>query len=159
MIEYKKGNIIENKAELLINASNGKGWMGGLLGRCIPMKGVAESIHFHDHSIEKEAKNICKSLKINVGDVFLTSSGSLQFNKGILHAVTMNKPNQKSTLYGVEKCLINISCYCIDNNISSVSIPLLGTGTGKLDKIDVIDLYAKHLTYHPTRFDVILKPK
>lgn len=60
MIYYLKGNLINIKAELLINAANGRGWMGGLLGRFIHLKGVAEAIHYADHSIERLAKKEAK---------------------------------------------------------------------------------------------------
>ncbi len=155
MIEHVEGNIINIKSDILINASNGKGWMGGIIGRYFLLKGVAETIHFHDHTIEKQAKRICKTFNLTLGDVFLTKSGSLGFDKGVIHAITMMKPGQESNLNTIERCLDNITNYCLENGISSATIPLLGTGTGGLDKKDVFGLFEKRLVKHPTIFKVV----
>lgn len=130
MIQHVYGDIIDVQAELLINAANGRGWMGGLKGRFTLLKGVAESIHFADPSIEKNAKHTAKKDRVQLGDVYLTGAGKLAFSKGILHAVTMNKPGQRSDLETIETCLNNIMKYCDENSINTVAIPLLGTGTG-----------------------------
>lgn len=155
MITLVYGNIIDTKSELLINASNGKGWMGGILGRFILLKGVAESIHFADPSIEKLAKKQVYKSKVNCGNYFITTSGKLDFPKGILHAVTMEKPGQLSSLAIIEKCLKNILEYCNKNNINTVTIPLLGTGTGKVDTDEVLLLYEKLLYSSNTTFYIV----
>ncbi|MED0649881.1 macro domain-containing protein [Aeribacillus pallidus] len=155
MIKHVHGNAINVKAELLVNASNGKGWMGGLIGRFIPLKGVAESIHYADPSIERLAKRESKRLNVKCGDVFHTNAGKLNFPKGILHAVTMNKPGQTSDLGTIKKCILNISKYCEENSINSVSLPILGTGTGRVPIEDVLKLYHKMLQTHKTLFYIV----
>jgi O-acetyl-ADP-ribose deacetylase (regulator of RNase III) len=134
MIEHINGDIVSTKADLLINASNGKGWMGGFLGRLIKLKGVAQSIHYCDPSIEVRAKIEAKKLKVKSGDIFLTETGKLNFPEGILHAVTMDKPGQKSNLQIVARCLNNILKFCSNNNIKTAVLPILGAGTGKLEE-------------------------
>lgn len=155
MIENITGNIIDTKAELLINASNGKGWMGGIVGRFILLKGVAETIHYADSSIEGLAKKVARKRKLKCGDVFHTGSGKLNYSKGILHAVTMIKPGQLSNLDIIESCLNNILVYCRDNNIKTATIPLLGTGTGEVKKESVMRLYEKLLNSSETKFKVV----
>nr|AKO69684.1 appr-1-p processing domain-containing protein [Aeromonas sp. Ne-1] len=155
MLEYINGNIIEVQTELLINASNGKGWMGGVLGRFILLNGVAESIHYRDHTIERLAKKTVRDMKVKCGDVFHTHSGKLNFPKGILHAVTMLKPGQKSNLSIIETCLDNILKFCKDNNINSVAIPLLGTGTGRVKESKVLKLYNDKLSSSKVIFYVV----
>ncbi|WP_460271442.1 macro domain-containing protein [Bacillus sp. NEAU-Y102] len=145
MFQHIKGNVISVEAELLVNAANSKGWMGGLLGRVILMRGVAETIHYADPSIEKEAKKEARKRSVGCGDVFLTSSGSLGFPSGLLHAVTMEKPGQTSTLDVVEKCLENIVRLCEEEEVKTVAIPLLGAGTGKVKDDEVLQLYESKL--------------
>jgi len=154
MITHTGLNVLDIEAELLINAANGKGWMGGVIGRFVRLKGVAESIHYVDPSIERLAKKEAKRLQVKCGDVFLTDSGKLGFPKGILHAVTMDRPGQISNLNIIESCLKNILKFCSEKNINTVAIPLLGTGTGKLQKFDVLDLYQDMLKSSNTLFNV-----
>lgn len=155
MLEYHTGDVTKVDAELLINASNGKGWMGGLVGRWIKLHGVAESIHYVDHTVEKEAKKYCKANAPRVGEVFQTESGKLGFPKGILHAVTMKNRGLLSSEEAVRDCINKIADYCIKNSIKTVSIPLLGAGTGRVEPNVVLELYKKVLDGHPTTFKVV----
>lgn len=155
MIEQKYGNILDVDAELLINASNGKGWMGGLLGKFVLLKGVAETIHYADSNIEGLAKKEVAKRAIKLGDVFLTDSGKLPYSNGILHAVTMLKPGRLSNIKVVEKCVDNILNYCEENKIKTVAIPLLGTGTGRVNANEVLRLYENKLAASKTLFNVV----
>lgn len=156
MIEYITGTIPDIKGDMLVNAANGRGWMGGLLGRFIKLNGVAESIHYADPSIEKISKSLFRRNKARSGDVIPTISGKLEYPDGILHAITMNWPGRKSSLDTIEQCLENIVTYCNKHKIKTVIIPLLGTGTGRLNKNDVISLYKKKLEDSSTIFKVVL---
>ena len=155
MLEYHTGDVTKVESELLINASNGKGWMGGLIGRLVKLHGVAESIHYTDHSIEKEAKKHCKENAPRVGEVFQTDSGKLGFPKGILHAVTVKNKGLWSNEHIVRDCIFRISDYCIKNSIKTASLPILGAGTGRVKHDAVLELYKKHLEEHPTVFKVV----
>lgn len=157
MNEYLQENIIHTKADLLVNAANGQGYMGGFVGRYICLPGVAESIHYADPSIERISKKECKKRKVLRGEIFHTESGNLDFPKGIVHAVTMQKPGQRSDLETVEVCLLNIIKYCYENNVKTVAIPLLGTGTGRLDKKKVSYLYETLLGPLDTVFKIVSK--
>jgi len=46
-----KGDISDAEAEIIVNAANRIGFMGGWIGRIYKTKGVAESIHYHRRSI------------------------------------------------------------------------------------------------------------
>ena len=155
MIKKVVGNVIDVKAEVLINASNGKGWMGGIFGSFFPQKGIAQTIHYADPSIERLAKRVAKSGSLECGDIFLTDSGKLDFPKGILHAVTMKKPGQLSNIKIVEDCLESILRFCEVNEVNSVAIPLLGTGTGKVDQKTVLKLYENKLSSSKTIFIIV----
>lgn len=162
MIEYvrsdtRKVNILDVEAELLINASNGEGYMGGFIGRFIPLKGVAETIHYVDHTIEKQAKRKFRKTPVPCGGVLHTTAGKLPHSRGILHAVTMEKAGQKSSLEVIRQCLISILDFCERDKVKTVAIPLLGTGTGRVDKDEVIKLYVELLQEAETLFHVVIR--
>jgi len=137
------------KADVIINAANGIGFMGGLLGRFIPLRGVAESIHYATKGkVEKEARQACRKNKWipryfcghKSGEIYLTGAGSLPA-KWIIHAVTMPFPGMKSNLQTIRSLLLKIIEEAKRLGAQSVSLPLLGTGTGGLSKESVLDIY------------------
>ncbi|CAI8942380.1 Macro domain-containing protein [Brevibacillus sp. IT-7CA2] len=149
MISIHIGDITHFEVDAIVNASNGQGFMGGLLGRLFHFHGVAESLHFATKGVvEKEARAICQVQKIEPGSVFVTSAYSLQA-RYVFHAVTMRKPGQKSTMETVKICLQNIVKEAQEFQVSSVAVPLLGTGTGRLDKQQVHELTCSELEKSP----------
>ncbi|MEY8742821.1 macro domain-containing protein [Bacillales bacterium AN1005] len=147
MLNYIHGDIVKQRADVIVNASNGLGWMGGILGRFIKLKGVAESIHHFDPKIEKEAKRACKNRLMKPGEVFITSSGKLDCNH-IFHAVTMYLPGTRSSLKSVEKCIQNIIKNAELSGAKSIILPFLGCGTGGLKKEQVNELYNTYFSSH-----------
>lgn len=158
MIRYLATDIEKVEADVIVNASNGIGYMGGFLGRWIKLKGVAESIHYLDSNIEVAAKKLCRTRKIREGDVFLTEAGKLKC-KYIFHAVTMEKPGRDSSLEIVEKCIKKVLSLAEDYQFKTIAIPYLGCGTGRVDKRKVRELYEYHLQNHPSiTFLIVDKP-
>lgn len=146
MITIVNDDIVNVKADVIVNAANGIGYMGGVLGRFIKFKGVADSIHYATNgTIEREAKQTCKEILPEPGEVYVTSAQSLQA-KWIFHAVTMSKPGRKSSIPTVRKCLINVVNTAQKYGATTVAIPLLGTGTGKVSVQEVANLYKELLT-------------
>lgn len=144
MIRYVNDRIENIEADAIVNAANATGYMGGLLGRFIQFRGVAETIHFITKGeVEKESKRYLKRNKLTEGNVFVTSGG--QLGKPILHAITMNKPGKDSHLSIVENCLKNLIRTVNGLGIQKVAIPYLGTGTGRLDVEEVKNLYQLYL--------------
>lgn len=156
MIEYIQGRIPYIEGDVVVNAANAVGWMGGLYGRFKKMEGVAESIHYADPSIERISKRLFKKEGAKAGQVIHTSAGSLNYPGGILHAITMNKPGMESNLSIVKECIDNIVIYCESKHVNTVVLPLLGTGTGRLDRKAVLDLYEKKLKNSITIFKVVI---
>lgn len=150
-------NLFSLKADLFINASNAKGYMGGFLSKYTKQEGIAEALLYRDHSLQRKAKKVIKSTSnVTLGDTFTTET-KLPYKSGILHAITMVKPGQKSTLQTVEKCTINIAMYCHQHTIKTAILPLLGTGTGRLPKEEVKAIFRKHLVNHDTNFIVPIR--
>ncbi|MFP7474487.1 macro domain-containing protein [Niallia taxi] len=157
MLNYIHGDIVKQRADIIVNASNGIGWMGGLFGRFIKLNGVAESIHYFDPRIEKEAKRACKKRFMKPGEVFITSSGKLECNQ-VFHAVTMYLPGTRSSLKSVEKCIQNIIKKAEECGAKSIILPFLGCGTGGLKKEQVNELYRTYFNaYEGITFHIIDK--
>ncbi|MCE4051666.1 macro domain-containing protein [Bacillus sp. Au-Bac7] len=158
MIQFLETDIVKVEADVIVNASNAIGYMGGFVGRWIKLKGVAESIHYVDSSIEMAAKKTCRSREVKEGHVFLTEAGKLKC-KYIFHAVTMENPGQNSSLEVVEKCIKQIISFAEDYHFTTIAVPYLGCGTGRVDKGKVRELYEYHFKNHPEiTFLIVDKP-
>ena len=138
------GDICETTCDAIVNASNGIGFMGGILGTMIRFSGVAESLHYlSGGKIEKAAKKACwkhSLLGFAPGSVFVTPAFGLNCEY-ILHAVTMRLPGTLSSLRTVRALLPKILEQARAMNLTSLAIPLLGTGTGHVSKERVLALY------------------
>ena len=144
-------DIIDIKADIIVNASNGIGYMGGFLSRIIKIKGIAESINYATKgAIEKESKKVLMKNKYipiilnnkKPGDIFITSANNLNA-KYIIHAVTMKFPGMTTNIKIIEILLPKIIEKARELKAKSLVIPLLGTGTGKINKNKILDLYNK----------------
>ena len=105
-----KEDITKIKVDIIVNASNGLGFMGGFICRYIKCRGLAEYINFITKGkVEKEAKQNCKINKnfpryfnhLKKGDIFITNS-YLDNCEKIYHAITMTYPGTKSSLNTIE---------------------------------------------------------
>lgn len=140
-IEYRNADIANVEADVIVNAANTKGYMGGWLGRYVRLRGVAESLNYATRgAIEKEARSRIRGLKFGLGDVYVTDAYNLPAHK-IVHAVTMIRPGMRSNIEVVRKCLDSVVTMCREVGAQTVAIPLLGTGTGRVAVDDVLDLY------------------
>ena len=145
-----KGDITDFEVDVIINASNGIGYMGGFIGKYKKLNGVAESIHYKTKGIvEKEAKTACNykcfliwrvSGGIRAREIFVTSAGGLRA-KYIIHAVTMAYPGMITNIEVIKELLPKICEKVRELKAKTIAIPLLGTGTGRVTKEDVLKLY------------------
>ena len=122
--------------------------MGGFLAKRKLCPGVAEHLSYYTHgSIEKEAKKKARRFRhvsailfgASTGTIFVTSNHNLKC-KEVIHAVTMRYPSTSSSYKKVQSCLKEIFRYCQEHGYQSISIPLLGCGTGKLKEKNVLTL-------------------
>ncbi len=138
------GDICEAACSVIVNASNGIGYMGGKRGMRKRLPGVAESIHFMTGGkVEREAKKHCRAHSVfglAPGSVFLTNAYDLHCSC-IIHAVTMRYPGTFTSLNTVKKLLPAILEQARACGAKSIAIPLLGAGTGSLSKERVLALY------------------
>ena len=153
-------DIAYSDVDLIINASNGIGWMGGKQGIKTKLKGVAESIHFASKGeVEKLAKSYCRKHNIfglKPTSTFITEAPNLKA-KNIMHCVTMRYPGSKAKFKTIE-FLINKMIAMLDivnkqnTIINTIAIPFLGCGTGGIDKELVRKLYEEKFQDRPETF-------
>lgn len=150
-MQFINGNICEINCDAIVNDANDIGYMGGLIGIFIKRKGVAENIHYITKGkVSKDAKKYCITKKAPFGlkacEVFVTNAYELPC-KYIIHAVTMHYPGTKSNLITIDILIDKIVDIARKNKYKSIAIPLLGTGTGELDKNEVRSLYKEKLKF------------
>jgi len=136
------------QTDVIVNASNGCGWMGGFLTKRRLYYGVAEHLNYYTYGeIEKEAKIKARRFRhipailvgTRSGNIFVTSNHGLNC-KEVIHAVTMRYPGTFSSYKKVESCLESIFHYCHEQQYQSIAIPMLGCGTGRLKAKKVLQL-------------------
>jgi len=140
-IVVKQGNIVEEKADFIVNASNTKLMLGSGVSMAFKRACGIE--------LQKELDEILKKYKhLEQGDVVISSSGKADNFTYTLHAAIMNyndgvKHHQKKpTISTIYKAIENIENILIRFKKSvKVAIPLMGCGIGGLDKQEVIKVY------------------
>lgn len=142
-----RGDITEIRADIIVNAANGIGYMGGIIGKFVKLNGVAEAIHYKTKGVvEKEAKEATKKSRYlllhgyKAGEIFVTGAGNLHATH-IIHAVTMRFPGMTTNVEVIKVLLPQIVSKACELKAKSLAIPLLGTGTGRVSKDKVIKLY------------------
>lgn len=140
-------DICNSDCDIIVNAANGIGFMGGILGWYIKFSGVSENINYATKGkVEREA--VVKCLKHYLvgympGRVYVTKGYNLKC-KYIFHAVTMWFPGTFSTMKIVNKLLPKIKEETEKRKLKSVAIPLLGTGVGHLKPEKVMEMYKRY---------------
>jgi len=125
--------------DIVVNAANGIGWMGGILGRFIKLSGVAESIHYATKgNVEREVRRQHRFSR--PGDVFFTQGYGIG-KIGIIHAVTMQLPGWWTKEKTVRTLLPKIMQLAKEKGAKSIAMPYLGCGTGHLKQERVNEIY------------------
>lgn len=124
MIKYKKGNLLEDDAEALVNTVNCVGVMG---------KGIALQFKqaFPENFIEY--KKACHKEKVQLGKMFIHDTGNLFNHKYIINFPTKKHWRSKAYLKDIELGLQELVTQIKRLGIKSIAIPPLGCGNGGLD--------------------------
>lgn len=158
LIILKSGeDIALSSADAIVNASNGVGYMGGKSGIRKRKRGVAESLHYVSKGeIEKLAREKCQEHSVfgyAPGSIFITPAPNLSA-QSIIHAVTMRFPGSMSKLKTIKVLVEKIIQVAESNNYETVAVPMLGTGTGKLDSLKVMKIYEQYFNESKIIFQV-----
>lgn len=140
MIEVKKGNILKQEAEALVNTVNCVGVMG---------RGVA--LQFKEAFPEnyKQYKEACKNEAVKPGRMFVFDASMLIGPKIIINFPTKRHWREKSRIEDIESGLKDLIKILKDSHIHSVAIPPLGCGLGGLDWKIVRPLIENSLSVMP----------
>lgn len=118
------GSILEADAQVIVNAANSLGLMGGGVAGVIKRAAGAE--------VEREA---VRQAPIRVGKAVLTSGGKTKF-KGIIHAPTMPGPGEKIPVQNVALATKAALALADEQGFESVALPGMGTGVGGVAHTD-----------------------
>lgn len=136
MLKWLVGDLTKVEADVLVNAANGLGPMGGGVAGALRRTGGEE--------IEKEAIAVCRREDPQPGDVYVTGAGKLRA-RYIFHAVTMKRPGERSSPAVVEKCLHSLLAKAREYGVKSLAVPALATGVGGVPREAVADAFARVL--------------
>lgn len=137
-IVTRQGDITQAQADAVVNAANSLGEMGGGVAGAIKQAGGAE--------IETEAMS---KAPIPIGEAVFTTAGKLPF-KGIVHAPTMEKPAQATTIDKVRQAAL-AALLCADSyGVKVLAMPGLGTGVGGLSPASAAEAIVETLRNYET---------
>lgn len=119
-----QGSILDVEAQVIVNAANSLGLMGGGVAGVIKRAAGAD--------VEREA---VKAAPIRVGKAVLTSGGKTKF-KGIIHAPTMPEPGMRIPARNVALATTAALALSDEHGFESVALPGMGTGVGGVAHAD-----------------------
>ncbi len=132
MITYIEGNILESKADALVNTVNTVGVMG---------KGLALQFKKEFPYNFKIYQQACKAKDFEIGDLIVTEEESLLYGKKTIIDLPTKTDWRKPSEYSyVEAGLKRLASLIHDKQIKSIAIPSLGTGHGGLEWTKVQNL-------------------
>lgn len=149
MIRFTQGNLLEAKAEALVNTVNTVGVMG---------KGIA--LMFKERFTENYRlySAACKANEVVTGKMFVTEVSELDGPRWIVNFPTKRHWRSPSQLAWIVDGLHDLRRFIVANHVSSIAIPPLGAGNGGLpwssvrEQIEAVlsGLDADVLVFEPT---------
>ena len=148
MIEYKEGNLLDDKANYLVNTVNCVGAMG---------KGIAKQFKTKYPDMYKEYKKECSAGNIDIGKPYIWKHEDLFEPVTIINLPTKIHWENDSTYIYVQKGLNWLVEYFKDKPNETVALPPLGCGNGGLVWGRVKNMIEDSLMPLETRFYVYKK--
>ncbi|MGE3872725.1 MAG: macro domain-containing protein [Parvibaculaceae bacterium] len=140
-ITFTEGNLLDAKAEALVNTVNTVGVMG---------KGIA--LMFKEAFPEnfRAYVDACKKGKVQIGQVFATERRDwIGGPRWIVNFPTKKDWRHPSKLEWIEEGLKDLRRFIVEYEIRSIALPPLGSGNGKLNWFDVRPLIEEVLDSLP----------
>lgn len=151
MIQYVRGNLLESKAEALVNTVNTVGVMG---------KGIALQFREAFHENYRIYRNACRNKKLHIGELLIVEDTNLMLG----HKLIINFPTKTHWKFPSEYSYISqgleaLRREIINRKIRSIAIPPLGSHNGGLDwqrvkhmiETSLSDLNCDILLYEPSQ--------
>jgi len=128
MITFTQGNLLEARAEALVNTVNTVGVMG---------KGIALMFKERFADNFQRYATACKAKEVRTGRMFVTEVRELDGPRWIVNFPTKQHWRAPSKLEWVAEGLQDLHRVIVENDIKSIAIPPLGAGNGGLDWAEV----------------------
>jgi len=128
MIHYTQGNLFDSDAEVLVNTVNTVGVMG---------KGIALMFKERFPQNMLEYARACKANEVKTGQMFVTETHALLNPRWVVNFPTKQHWRNPSKMEWITSGLEDLKQFIIEKNITSIAIPPLGAGNGKLAWNDV----------------------
>ncbi|MBV2181250.1 MAG: macro domain-containing protein [Castellaniella sp.] len=150
MIKFTQGNLLEVRAEALVNTVNTVGVMG---------KGIALMFKERFDENFRRYAAACKAREVQTGKMFVTQVHELDGPRWIVNFPTKQHWRAPSRMEWVVEGLQDLRCFLIEQQVQSIAIPPLGAGNGGLEWADVReqielalgDLDVDILVFEPTK--------
>ncbi|MBG9587220.1 type II toxin-antitoxin system antitoxin DNA ADP-ribosyl glycohydrolase DarG [Cytobacillus firmus] len=124
MIEYRKGNLLEDSSEALVNTVNTVGVMG---------KGIALQFKQAFPEVFREYEKACKKSEVKTGEMHVVETNSLVGPRYVINFPTKQHWKEKSRMSYIVEGLKDLVRVVRELNIQSIAIPPLGCGNGGLE--------------------------
>lgn len=124
MITYKKGNLLEDSSEALVNTVNTVGVMG---------KGVALQFKQAYPEVFREYKKACDKGEVQTGKMHVVATNALVGPKYIINFPTKRHWKEKSKMNYITEGLKDLKSVIGELDIQSIALPPLGCGNGGLE--------------------------
>jgi O-acetyl-ADP-ribose deacetylase (regulator of RNase III) len=150
MITFTQGNLLEARAEALVNTVNTVGVMG---------KGIALMFKERFGENFRRYAAACKAKEVQTGKMFVTPVHELDGPRWIVNFPTKQHWRAPSRMEWVVEGLQDLRRFLIEQQVKSIAIPPLGAGNGGLEWADVReqielalgDLDIDILVFEPTK--------
>lgn len=149
MLKLKRGNLLEEQAEALVNAVNCVGVMG---------KGIALQFKQTFPDNFKHYQKACNNEQVKPGHMFTVATGSLLNPRYIINFPTKRRWRQKSKIEDIQTGLTALVNEVQDLGIQSIAIPPLGCGNGGLAWSDVELLIVEAFESLPSVEVILFEP-
>lgn len=159
MITFTQGNLLESKAEALVNTVNTVGVMG---------KGIALMFKERFPINTAAYEEACAAKEVHTGRMFVTDTDELMGTRWIINFPTKQHWRGKSRMEWIEEGMADLKRVIKELGIRSIAIPPLGAGNGGLDWAAVKPVIVNALQdlpevdiqiYEPTqRYQNVAKP-
>lgn len=124
MITFTRGNLLEARAEALVNTVNTVGVMG---------KGIALMFKERFADNFRRYAAACKAKEVRTGTMFVTEVNELDGPRWIINFPTKQHWRGNSRLEWITEGLQDLRRFLIENQVKSIAIPPLGAGNGGLN--------------------------
>lgn len=124
MMQFLQGNLLESRAEALVNTVNTVGVMG---------KGIALMFKEAFPANFRAYEDACKRKEVRIGRMFVTHNPVFEGPRWIINFPTKKHWRQPSKLEWIVEGLRDLRKTLQDHGIRSVALPPLGSGNGGLD--------------------------